>query len=100
MGTQRQRRAGVLGWSRAERSLGDLVIGSIEGGNVLPQEQIDNLNRLVKLRNQFGSLREGDPEGLVLRLEPTSAEAELEPTVADVIHGHRLFCQQSGMAEG
>src|SRR4051812_4832846 len=100
MGTQGQRWAGFLYWSRAERGLGDLVIGSVERGDVLPQEEIDDLNCLVKLRDQLGSIREGDPEGFVLRLEPTSAETELEPTVADVIDGHRLFCQQRGMTKG
>src|SRR6185437_12208830 len=93
-------RAGTLHRSGPKRRLAQVIVASGVAGKILPQQQVDQLDRLAEAPDQLGRLRKVDPERPMLRYVPPRADAELQAATADVIDRRRLFREQRGMAEG
>jgi len=63
------------------------------------EQGLDDVQRLRHSLNPRAAIIERKAGGIVLALQPTSAEAELEATICQQIDGGDLLRQQGGMAE-
>src|SRR5262245_50929352 len=74
---------GLLNWLGIERSIGELIVASLERGAALPPQRADDLAGLVEPLEPLAHRVKGNAIGRVLVLLPPCAQAEHETSTGD-----------------
>jgi hypothetical protein len=82
---------------REEHGFGGPVVAAFQGDRLATEERSDDLQILLEAADTVVSW---ESECLVLRVVPTSAQAEDEAAAADLVSGHGHLREQSGRAVG
>ena len=76
-----QRRVGALGGRRNARETGPVDEVSFDGQRLSCHKRLVGVHELRAAGEALGKLVEGQSDGVVLRLDPAGADAELQPTL-------------------
>ncbi|HVD01851.1 MAG TPA: hypothetical protein VNG93_12010 [Candidatus Dormibacteraeota bacterium] len=81
MRAEGERRARALHPPRPEGGLGQLVVATLEAGDLVAEQEVDDLDRLLEAVDELPRFREGDAQHLVLGRIPAGPESQFQPAV-------------------
>ena len=100
MGAEGEGGTGFLDGSGPHVGPVELVVAAVEGGGVVAQQAVDDLQRFAEAPHPLARGRQLDAEAPVLAVGVAGADAELEAPVGYVVDRHRALREEAGVTEG